>query len=223
MQFIYHQNSGKNTLHINNNLYKYIFKIRRQKSYNNLFLRNLNDNNIYEYKIISISKKETTLQLIGYQNKIVGQKRYLHIALCMIDTKIIDKTISGLNELGVNKLSLIFCKLSQKNYNINYERLKKILINSSQQCGRSDLMEIENFENIDIFLKNNPESFLFNFSKNSIKNNISNIETIIIGCEGGFSKKEISKFSSNKIIGVNSSLILKSETAVLGVAANILF
>ena len=48
------------------------------------------------------------------------------------------------------------------------------------------------------------------------------IKTIIIGCEGGFSKKEREKFNLENIVGFNSNLILRSETAILSAGAKIL-
>jgi len=58
-----------------------------------------------------------------------------------------------LNEIGVSKISFIYCDRSQKNFIINLKRVKKILINSSQQCGRSVMMDIEEIECIENFLE----------------------------------------------------------------------
>jgi 16S rRNA (uracil1498-N3)-methyltransferase len=63
---------------------------------------------------------------------------------------------------------------------------------------------------------------MFNFSDKNIKDYKDSIETIVLGCEGGFSKKEIDKFSSDKIVGVGSDIIMRSETAILNIASKIL-
>jgi 16S rRNA (uracil1498-N3)-methyltransferase len=63
---------------------------------------------------------------------------------------------------------------------------------------------------------------MLNFSKNSVDSKKDDIKTIIIGCEGGFSSSEIDKFDKEKIVGFNTKLILKSQTAITAVAAKIL-
>jgi len=63
---------------------------------------------------------------------------------------------------------------------------------------------------------------MFNFSKNNISNSKNNIQTIIIGCEGGFSSDEIKQIDESKIVGINSNLILRSETAILTIASKLL-
>jgi 16S rRNA (uracil1498-N3)-methyltransferase len=63
---------------------------------------------------------------------------------------------------------------------------------------------------------------MFNFSSNNINSCKDKIDTIIVGCEGGFSEDELKYFSKDKIVGTKISTILKSETATLGVASAIL-
>lgn len=222
MQFTYHQDSGKNTLFVDGELHKYLFKVRRHKIDENLFFRNLKDDNIYEYAIKDISRNKTQLILIKAKELILKPLKYLHIGWCMVDPKTVEKTLASLNELGVAQISFIYCKYSQKQFKLNMDKLNKILINSSQQCGRSDLMRLEIYDNLDLFIKDYPDTFMFNFSQNNIKDTKEIIKTILIGCEGGFTKEEVEKLSQNKIVGVNSNLILRSETALLSVASKIL-
>jgi len=222
MQFIYHKDSSKQNLTIDGDLYKYIFKVRRLDSTKNIFFRNLEDKNIYEYKVLNIDRRKATLELIGFEQKIIEPKKELHIAWCIIDPKSIEKYIASLNELGVTKITFIYCQYSQKQYKPNLEKLKKLLINSSSQCGRSSIIELDICDTLQEFIKNNPNSYMFNFSKNNILNYKDDISTIIIGCEGGFSKQEFESFDKQKVVGIDNNLILKSETAVLSVACNIL-
>ena len=39
--------------------------------------------------------------------------------------------------------SLLFIDYSQKNFKINIEKIEKILINSSCQCGRSNIIKLD--------------------------------------------------------------------------------
>jgi len=222
MQFIYHELAGENLLKVDGELYKYIFKVRRFDSTKNIFFRNFQDKNIYEYKVNLIDRRKALLELISSQEKIVEQKKKLHLGWCVIDPKSVEKYIASLNELGVEKITFIYCEYSQKQYKLNLEKLEKLLINSSQQCGRSSIIKLEIINSLDEFKTKYPESFIFNFSKQNIHSVKNDISTIIIGCEGGFSSDEVKSFDPEKIVGIENSLILKSETAVMSCSSIIL-
>ena len=222
MQFIYHEDSSSQILKIDNELYKYIFKVRRYDSSKPVYFRNLKDDNIYKYKVENLSRRDATLSLIESEEKTLKPSKYLHIGWCVIDSKSIEKQIASLNEIGVSKITFIYCNYSQKQQKVNYDKLYKLLINSSQQCGRSNIIQLENCDSLDKFLLQNPQSYMFNFSKQNIASKKDDIETIVLGCEGGFSDAEVEKFDSNKIVGINSSLILRSETASVSLSSMIL-
>ena len=222
MQFLYHKDASKDTLTISGDEYKYLFKVRRVKKGSFVELRNLEDNKIYFYKVLSITKKDATLSLYSYEQKEVLPKRSLTIGWCIIDPKEIEKALPSLNEIGVEKIVFIKCAYSQANFKIKKERLHKILINSSEQCGRSNIVKIEFSNSIKEFLDKYPNSYLLDFSNNHIDNYKDDIETIIIGCEGGISEDERKLFDKEKIIGFNSNLILKSQSASIATASKIL-
>ena len=123
--------------------------------------------------------------------------------------------------MGVEKITFIYCKRSQKSFKIDFKRLEKILLNSSQQSGRSEMMKLEMSEDLKSFLTENPQSMMLNFSKNIIGSQ-SNIDTIVIGCEGGFHEDEVALFDADKIIGLDTPLVLKSESAACAVAAQVI-
>jgi 16S rRNA (uracil1498-N3)-methyltransferase len=222
MQFVYHPQAGLDYLKIENELYKYLFKVRRHAQNDLLYLRNLQDGMLYSYKIIEISKRDARVQYINQEEKHVISKRRLHLAWCVVDPKTIEKELPYLNELGVDKISFIYADYSQKNFKLNFEKFEKIVINSCQQCGRTSLIEFEEYANIDTFLQHYPNTFMLNFSTQHINEKKDDITTIIIGCEGGFSKREVELFDASKIVGVKSNLILRSETAVTAVASKLL-
>lgn len=221
MQFVYHEQSGNSVLSIEDELYKYLIKVRRHNSQESIFFRNLKENNLYEYKIESISKKSALLNLVHQEVNAVENEQNIHLAWCVVDTKTIEKELPALNELGVKKISFVYGDYSQKNFKLNFDKYTKILINSCQQCGRSSLMEFEVFKSVDEFLKVYPKSFMLNFSPTPLETNLG-IQTIIVGCEGGFSKREVELFDASKIVGVKSNLILRSETALTVVASKLL-
>ena len=62
---------------------------------------------------------------------------------------------------------------------------------------------------------------MLNFSEQTV-NEGSNIGTFVVGCEGGFTADEVALFNSENIMGLNTPLILKSESAVCAVASKLL-
>lgn len=222
MQFTYHTDASMNILEVESDTYKYLIKARRHKIDDVIAFRNLKDDFIYNYKISSIDRKKAFLELISKEKKVVENSKKLHIGWCIVDPKTIEKTLPSLNELGVYKITFIYCEFSQKNFKLNFEKLEKILINSSSQCGRSSIIKLETCNLLDNFLQKYSNSYVLDFSENLIDDNKDKIETFILGCEGGFSFNERGKFNKDKIVGFNSNLILKSETAIISAASKIL-
>ena len=221
MLYLYHLEAGKSQLTLIGDEHRYIFKVRRHKVDDILHLRNLEDGLLHRYSITHIDKRNVMLELQESRILEVKAKRSLHIGWCVIDPKSIEKVITSLNEMGVNKITFIYCKRSQKSFKVDFKRLEKILLNSSQQSGRSEMMKLEIAEDLESFLTQNPQSMMLNFSENKIQSK-SNIDTIVIGCEGGFHEDEIALFEEEKIIGLDTPLVLKSESAVCAVASKLL-
>ncbi|MFK2822808.1 16S rRNA (uracil(1498)-N(3))-methyltransferase [Arcobacter sp. YIC-80] len=222
MQFSYHENASDTTLNINNDTYKYLIKARRHKIDDEIYFRNLKDDFIYLYRLDKIGRKDASLTLIEKEEKIIENDKKLHLAWCMVDPKTVEKYIASLNELGVDKITFIYCEYSQKNFKINIEKLNRILYNSSSQCGRSSIIKIEVCDSLEDFLQKNPDSYFLDFSKTNIETKKDDIKTLIIGCEGGFSDDERISFDKEKVVGFTSSLILRSETAIVSASSKIL-
>ncbi len=144
-------------------------------------------------------------------------------------------------ELGAKKIVPMITyncvvKLDDKDKVKKLDRLNKISIEASKQCGRSDIVSIE--EIIDIkekqgFLTNISDNdiiiFAYENSNKELKEVISNLKdeltknkkhynlAIVIGPEGGFDKKDIEIFEKlNNIYMVSlGKRILRAETASL--------
>ncbi|NPA12126.1 MAG: 16S rRNA (uracil(1498)-N(3))-methyltransferase [Epsilonproteobacteria bacterium] len=216
MQFLYIPNPTQ-TITITGENHKYLFKVRRIKKNELVKVRNLKDDYLYIYEITDINKKEAHLILKEKIHQPNRPKKYLHIGWCIIEPKNIEKVLPSLNEIGVSKISFIYCDFSQKNFKIKEERLTKILINSSQQCGRSDIIQIEFYDSLDNFLEKY-DSFALDFDGEEIECN-KTYENVVIGCEGGFSKREKKLFSKKiKLKG----FILRSESAAAALSSKIL-
>ena len=221
MQYLQHNEAGSSSLILRGDEHRYIFKVRRHREGETITLRNLVDDTIYFYKITSLDKKEAHLLLENSKTLQVVAKKKLHIGWCVIDPKSVEKVLPSLNEMGVNSITFIYCDRSQKSFKPDFKRLEKILLNSSQQSGRSSLMKLSMADNLTSFLEANEGAVMLNFSEQTL-NEGSNIGTFVVGCEGGFTADEVALFKSENIMGLNTPLILKSESAVCAIASKLL-
>ncbi len=118
-----------------------------------------------------------------------------NVILYIGNNKDLDTVIQKAVELGVKKVipfTSQHCNVST----VNYERLNKIIIESSKQCGRATLMEVGDLVPFDSIEPDNSEIYAFyeyerdkKISSLPIPEPNKNI-CIIIGCEGGFSVEE---------------------------------
>ncbi|UFH60658.1 16S rRNA (uracil(1498)-N(3))-methyltransferase [Sulfurovum mangrovi] len=151
MLYLYNALSGQPSLILEGDDHRYIFKVRRHKVDDTLYLRNLEDGLIHRYLITQMDKRSATLILEESKTLEVKAKHDLHIGWCMIDPKSVEKVLPSLNEMGVAKITFIYCDRSQKSFKPDFKRWEKILLNSSQQSGRSVMMEMAMAESLEAF------------------------------------------------------------------------
>jgi 16S rRNA (uracil1498-N3)-methyltransferase len=217
MQFLYYPNPSTQIV-LTGEAHKYLFKVRRIKKNEKVKIRNLKDDFLYIYEIIDINKKEALLKLTEKINSPSKPHQFFHLAWCIIDPKNIEKTLPSLNEIGVSKISFIYCDYSQRNFKLKLDRLTKILINSSQQCGRSDMMEIEILNSSKEFFEKYPNFAALDFDGEKIKCKTID-KPVLIGPEGGFSQEERKFFKEKYRL---EGFILRSETAACAISSKIL-
>ena len=95
---------------------------------------------LYRYKIVNIDGRSAALELVSAEAEQVAASKQLHIGWCVVDSKSVEKVLPLLNELGVAKITFIYCDRSQKNFKPDFKRYERILESSMQQCGRSEMM-----------------------------------------------------------------------------------
>lgn len=217
MQFLYQIEAGKQELTLEDEAFHYVFNVRRKKADNNhLTLANMQDSTLYKYRILKVEKKKALLDLID-SNTIEQTSKNTHIIQSIIDMNEFYKTLPYLNELFVEKITFFYSDFSQRNEKINIEKLNKILINSSMQCGRMSIMKLEILNNLQEVLDCNKDAIVLDFNANQC--NIKSYNSFIIGPEGGFSKNE-KEVLKDRSFGINNPLIMRSKTAAIFVAAN---
>lgn len=216
------ENAGQDTLTVKGNLYKYLVKVRRHVEGDELSFRNKSDLKILHlYKITLLEPRNIKLELISSKENEVKSTKELHIAWCVIDSKSIEKVLPSLNEIGVNRISFIYCERSQKNFKLDFKRYERILEASIQQCGRTDMIKLDTYKNIRTFITEFPDTKVFDFTENILSGE-SDFKRVLIGCEGGFSNDEKELLKSQKVFRLNSTMVLRSESAVMAVASKIL-
>ena len=219
--YILDDEAGKPTLHIRGDLYKYLIKVRRHKDADEISFRSrANIKMLHRYKIDSIEPRSAELSLICSDELEVKSKKPLHIGWCIIDANSIEKVLPSLCEIGVERVSFISCERSQKNIKLDFKRFQRIMEASMQQCGRSSYIEFDTYKNIDEFVTKFPDVSVFDFCDETLSD-YSDIKTVLIGCEGGFSEKEKDALSSLKRFRLDTPMVLRSESAALAVASKI--
>ncbi len=222
MQYLLHPETGASRITLEGDAYRYLIKVRRHRVGDRVALRRGGDHDIYFYILERIERRTAELSRQATERLPITPRRALHIGWCRIDPKMIEKVLPILNEIGVSATTFIDCDRSQKHFRLDPERLEKILTNSSQQCGRSDRMRITTASDIATFLAEYPEAQMLHFSDATLSCDGEKNATVIIGPEGGFTDAEAALFAPDQIVGLDTPIILRSESAAVAVASRIL-
>jgi len=222
VRFLFDDDAGKERLTLKGESFKYIIKVRRHQVGDELgFRKQTSSETLHRYKIATIDGRNAVLELISSENEVVTASKKLHIGWCVVDSKSVEKVLPLLNELGVAKITFIYCDRSQKNFKPDVKRYERILESSMQQCGRSEMMTFEEVKNIKAFIKQNPQTVVFDFC-DEVLGDGSDINTVLIGSEGGLSEAERALLVNQRIVRLNTPMILRSETAATAIASKIL-
>ena len=196
----------------------YLNKVMRVKE-NELFSL-FNNKGEWEAKILKISKGLVEFEIIKQLRQKENMKD-LWLAFSPIKSNYQNFMIQKATELGVTKfLPIIFDRTIVRS--INVERLKKIVIEASEQSNRINIPSIVQTQNLESFLNSNLVNLIFtdlnSTNKKIDKSKLTSKPTcIIVGPEGDFSELEREKiltFKGVQTVKINEN-ILRSETAVI--------
>lgn len=150
------------------------------------------------------------------------------LAFTPIKLNYLNLMIQKATELGVTKFMPIITERTIVR-KINEKRIRKIIIEASEQSNRLNLPELDKLKNLDEFIKENAQTTVIfgDLNSNNKKINIKGSDPIciLIGPEGDFSVKERENISKlKKIIPLNiNQNILRSETAAISMISIISF
>ena len=174
----------------------------------------------WQAKILSISKSIVKFKTINQIRQKENVKE-LWLAFSPIKSNYQNFMIQKATELGITKFfPIIFHRTVVRK--INSDRLKKVVIEASEQSNRLNVPIIEETQNLKSFLNSNVMNLIFTDLNSSNKKIDKSLLTdkptcIIVGPEGDFSESEreqILSFKGVQALKINEN-ILRSETAVI--------
>ena len=195
----------------------YIHKVMRIKEGQNFSL--FNQSGEFEAKVENIIRGIVEFS-VEKKLRSADNPTEIWLAFTPIKLNYLNLMIQKATELGVTRFIPL---LSDRTVvrNINEKRIKKIIVEASEQSNRLNLPTLDKLKNLEEFLKENIDITILFGDLNS-KNKKIDIKRdeplcILIGPEGDFSIKEreiISKMKNIIPININKN-ILRSETAAI--------
>lgn len=199
------------------------------------------DSMAYLVQVTEVQKKKSLAKILS-QRKIEPLPRpYINLALSIPRFPVFDAICEKAVEMGVHKIAPFVSDFSfvreTKDFPENkISRLEKIVLSSTQQSGRGDLMKIDTATSFDQIVKNigpaggQPNDFSFfayeGDTQTNLRQEISRLKAqhtqtpdniwIFVGSEGGFSVPEVKRLTDLGLHPVTlGSQILRVETACM--------
>ncbi|MDC3237153.1 16S rRNA (uracil(1498)-N(3))-methyltransferase [bacterium] len=205
---------------------KHIFKVLRKKKDDHIEVTDGKGKD-YNSIILNVTQESIEIKIIEKFNSVT--ESFIDITLCsgMLKDKKMDFVIKHITQLGVQKWIPFFCERSIPSPDIikikkRKKRWESIAKESLKQCSRSCLPQISdplNFETLMRQSENHDLKIAFwEKSNQKIKTSQSSVTPkkiiILIGPEGGFSKKEIITAKEKGFLSYSlGPRILRAETA----------
>ena len=203
----------------------YISKVMRIKVGENFIL--FNQSGEYKAKVENLVKGFVEFSIVKKIRSADASKE-IWLAFTPIKLNYLNLMIQKATELGVTKFMPIITERTIVR-KINEKRIRKIIIEASEQSNRLNLPVLDKLKNLDEFIKENDQTTVIfgDLNSNNKKINIKGSDPIciLIGPEGDFSVKERENISKlKKIIPLNiNQNILRSETAAISMISIISF
>lgn len=239
MQLFYNPDLTKETTQITFDKIesKHIVRVLRKKEDAILHITN-GKGFLFDVKIIIASDKKCIAEIIDIQEKPKPWNYYLHIAIA--PTKNNDRIewfLEKATEIGIDEITPIICNNSERRI-IKLDRFEKIIQSAMKQSLKFTVPKINEPVKFNDFINQNFDGTLCIAHCESINKtsgqkdkkllksvvNPSEKTTILIGPEGDFSSKEITKALEKNSIPISlGESRLRTETAALVAVQNISF
>ncbi len=183
---------------IEGNEAQHLSKVRRARIGDEIVAFN-GDGMDYHLEVTEITKdKVSTIVLNKTANKAMSENN-ITVYLAMLKNDALVTAIDNLAELNVRSVKIFkgdfsVAVIDEK----KLEKLNQTSIQASKQCERADVMKVSLIDKKDIIndCLNTPNNFFAYEDATQKLTSFSGDFSVIIGCEGGFSPKEVEFFSS---------------------------
>jgi 16S rRNA (uracil1498-N3)-methyltransferase len=193
-------------------------------------------NNGYEF--LAELRKVQDKKTINYSLFIINSTEHTDpsddIIFCFAPIKKTDEMLNMVTQMGVAKLQPVITERTVANH-INWERMKKIIIEASEQSNRNSIPELLppiKFADFIKMCKVQSSKFKLLFADERFAHNKENSNnctllfancSLFIGPEGGFSDAEFAALDASGAIGISlGKTILRAETAAVAALAKIM-
>ncbi len=175
------------------------------------------------YEITQLDANEARLQHItDFERQIPSKELYLCWSLLKKDKN--DWVLQKGTELGVRHFIPILAEKSEKT-GFNIERAERIVIEASEQCGRSDIPSLREPILLTTIIEQLKDSAILFVCEQGQEGPDTTFETaaVFIGPEGGWSDSEKEYLASQNVKGIGlSDFTLRAETACVAAATQLL-
>ena len=188
----------------------------------------------YTAVIVSISKTETVAEVVGKARSVSEPDSDVTLFFGALKGDKNDYIVQKCTELGVRNFVPFFSEFSSVSRdNIRTDRLNRIALEASKQCGRGFVPPVQNvvsFNDLfDLLASFDTVVFPYEQEENATFDEISKKSSlgkiaVVIGSEGGFSKSEAEKL--REAAGLSITLgerILRADTACVAVVSVLMY
>ena len=176
-----------------------------------------------QYKITEITNTEAHLEYIT-DRELQLPKRELYLFWSLLKKDKNDWVLQKCTELGVSHFMPLIADRSEKT-GFNIERAQKIVIEASEQCGRSDIPRIRDAMHITNAIEQYADTMPLYICEQGSEESTFAAEKlgVLIGPEGGWSDAEKQLFKDRSIKHLSlHDFTLRAETASVAVASKLL-
>lgn len=187
-------------------------------------IRAVDGENEYICRVLSIEKKEMTLEILETRKDTAVKNTEITAGLSIIKNDKMELAIQKLTEIGVDKIIPLETKRTIVKLNEKKDKWDVVVKEATKQCQRVRLLEIDNIKKLKDLDYSQYDLVIVPYEceeEYSLKNLLRGLESVpkkilyLIGAEGGFDVSEIEYLKSmdNVRIVTLGKNILRAETA----------
>ena len=178
------------------------------------------DANEYRCNIDQIERHQVHIQVLEKRPPMPASKLNITIVQGISSSDRMDYSVQKSAEMGANTLIPVwteYCstRLAKNKYEKKLQHWQNVAISASEQCGRSDILEIQPITALQEILSEIQHGIYLEPTAEATLSSLSKVNTlsVLIGPEGGFSEAEIERFQQHQLQGIRmGQRIMRTET-----------